>query len=679
MNKSSFSCKSFICLILSVLMALTCMSTAFAKEPETTDIILEELGGEVVLHTDLQCNYLFGKYYNISRYADGTEELSRPRPVSLTWTANETVENGNPTYYVEIAESEDFSDGKTYVTTETEYDVYNLKIGTEYYWHVSAETESGEYFSNTSSFRTETVGPRNMYVDGLTNVRDIGGYPTVSGGRVKQGNIIRCARLNNTDGSKTITAAGIDEMVNNLGIKSEIELRMNADNDNGGFTESVLGKSVNYYVCPMDWHGTMLEEGLKEDNFDSIRKLFAVLSDEKNYPVIFHCSIGTDRTGLVAFMLEGLLGVSETDLYRDYLFSNFGNIGGSRDVAGIRKKYPAIFRNNQGNTLSERIYNYLKDDLHVPAEQLDEFIRINTEPYDCRCGLCYKGATVFKGDINGATITAPKSHILKGTPVATEKDFLNMDRYGSYFLADDLTLNASYPGEFCGKLDGNGHKLTVSKPVFEKLGGSVIDLEIDGNIETDLNSCGALASEGREVYVRNVISNADITSGTGTDAAGIVGKVTGRGRFICCTNNGKITSKGNIGGIVAMNCLEFTAERCINNGAITCTAPFGPNNAVGGILGYSEGSAFIQNCENNAQIQGKGKNIKKIAGELYLDGCVNTAIGNMNDGKPVNVETCKHICHKDGLPGMLWKIAVFFVKLFNGYPYCECGDLHYTK
>ena len=54
---------------------------------------------------------------------------------------------------------------------------------------------------------------------------------------------------------------------------------------------------------------------------ESLKKAFKVFTNRNNYPVIFHCAIGTDRTGVVAFYLNALLGLKDEDIYRDYLFS----------------------------------------------------------------------------------------------------------------------------------------------------------------------------------------------------------------------------------------------------------------------------------------------------------------------------------------------------------------------
>ncbi len=40
-------------------------------------------------------------------------------------------------------------------------------------------------------------------------------------------------------------------------------------------------------------------------------------------------------------------------------------------------------------------------------------------------------------------------------------------------------------------------------------------------------------------------------------------------------------------------------------------------------------------------------------------------------------EKCDHLCHKDGILGLLWKIISFFYRLFNIQQYCDCGVIHY--
>jgi protein tyrosine/serine phosphatase len=87
-----------------------------------------------------------------------------------------------------------------------------------------------------------------------------------------------------------------------------------------------------------------------------------VLADESNYPIFFHCAIGTDRTGTLAYLINGLLGVPEEDLYYDYCFSNFGaiytdNAPELRTPKTLQSddKVAAVINATQGRTLQEKI------------------------------------------------------------------------------------------------------------------------------------------------------------------------------------------------------------------------------------------------------------------------------------------------------------------------------------
>lgn len=361
--------------ILSLLITLCVLVGAFSGcDSDSTaevKITLCELGDNVPVHTQLQNAYLDEPYSMILSYAQGKNELSRPEPVRFTW---ETAANENAGefkgYIFRFGTKQDLSDADAVTITEPQYEMTNLLLGQKYYWSVTAIYADKEFASETAEFTTETTAPRNLYVSGVTNVRDMGGWETESGGTVKQGLLFRCGRLNKNDSDENeITNEGIKTMLDTLGIKSEIDLRGGgADkNENGGITESPLGSGVNYYHCPMDYGDIM-------SNTEMLKNVLTILADENNYPVIFHCSIGTDRTGMVAFIVNALLGVSADDLYRDYAYSNFGNIGGSREPKNI-EHYEKNLLSAGGDSLSECTYNWLLG-IGMTSEQLDSIIRI---------------------------------------------------------------------------------------------------------------------------------------------------------------------------------------------------------------------------------------------------------------------------------------------------------------
>jgi protein tyrosine/serine phosphatase len=79
-----------------------------------------------------------------------------------------------------------------------------------------------------------------------------------------------------------------------------------------------------------------------------------------NYPLMFHCNIGTDRTGFISFIVNALLGVEEELLYRDYMMSNYADIGNTRDIASISTYISQLRNNYEGSSdLSVGAKNYM--------------------------------------------------------------------------------------------------------------------------------------------------------------------------------------------------------------------------------------------------------------------------------------------------------------------------------
>ena len=332
----------FLLLIISLFGLLSCK-----KGNETANGI----------HTDLQQQYLSGDPTKATDYADGQKELSIPKPYLLSWS-----DSGD--YIIKI-EEKDSKKSISYNVSGTSTEVYNLKTNMVYNWYLNDELK-GEI--------SVPQGLRNLYIDGLTNCRDIGGYK-IDSGYTNQGLLIRTSKLTADEtGEVLITAKGI-EAIKQLGIKTELDLRSVSEEDGkteqGGITKSAVD-GVNYISFPMASGGNYLQLNRKV-----LAELFAILGDESNYPIVFHCSIGTDRTGVVAFLINALLGVSKEDLYRDYLFSNFGLIYGMRNPSTI-DDYINKVTSDETKTLAENTRAYLIRQ-GVSEENIDNVIRIMTK------------------------------------------------------------------------------------------------------------------------------------------------------------------------------------------------------------------------------------------------------------------------------------------------------------
>lgn len=359
-------------IILSLFSGCATQQTTELQQAFSSDAVLSQVypenGSTVSLHTKKQDSYLNKPFALMYISATGKKELSRPESVTLNWIYNS--DEPAKKSIVSVSENENMLNSAVYEVTGSSLALTNLKIATTYYWSVNINgLDSAVY-----NFTTSTEPPRNISVDGVANVRDLGGWETESGTRTKQGLIYRCGRLNESSADAInieITEDGKDVMLNQLNIKSEIDLRKTDGNEVGCITSSPLGETVTYFSCPMEWDGDMLY-----DNKEQVLRVFSILADENNYPVIYHCNIGTDRTGMISFLVNALLGVSEDNLIRDYMFSNCANIGGTRKSSQMKNSgYFKAVAAAQGNSLSEKTYNCLVD-LGVPPEQLDKLIEI---------------------------------------------------------------------------------------------------------------------------------------------------------------------------------------------------------------------------------------------------------------------------------------------------------------
>ncbi|MBO4667830.1 MAG: tyrosine-protein phosphatase, partial [Bacilli bacterium] len=322
---------------------------------------------------------------NTARY--GNRSVEKPLPVSFSWREENDLDQKASKYILKISENQYLDNALEYTTKERSIDVYNLKINTQYYYSVTSNHHGKLFDSEVLSFTIEDNAPRNILVEGVENVRDLGGWNIGSNKKYKQGLIYRTAQFNiNGYGTKyqsEPTKEGKNTLLNELKIKTEIDLRrteaFDGTDEVGGITASPLGKSVNYVSCPMFFGNRNIFT--TSDNLNSIRLFFNTLANADNYPVAFHCLRGTDRTGALAYVLGALVGMSSDDLMLDYLFSDLANIGTPVRASSINGSgfYVQGIANSEGTTLSEKTKNYLHNTVGVEISTLETIIDILTE------------------------------------------------------------------------------------------------------------------------------------------------------------------------------------------------------------------------------------------------------------------------------------------------------------
>lgn len=174
--------------------------------------------------------------------------------------------------------------------------------------------KSGERTISSGTFSTEGQ-LRMIAIDGGFNIRDLGGWKGLDGHRVKYAWIYRGGSLGGTDkdGQRSdITPEGKAELMR-LGIAAQLDLR--AATNAGKYIEEGSLHSYSAGEAPlstMDFNNTMTDYGAYNQDMSVVSDVAWIIYElKRGRPVYFNCRQGADRTGTVAFLLEGLLGCYE--------------------------------------------------------------------------------------------------------------------------------------------------------------------------------------------------------------------------------------------------------------------------------------------------------------------------------------------------------------------------------
>ena len=200
-----------------------------------------------------------------------------------------------------------------------------------------------------------------LKLKGTKNIRDLGGI-AADGKHIKYGMLLRSGHLN------AISDRDITKL-QQYGLRTVIDLRI--DEEKLEKPNAVMA-GVKYYEMPVfddSLPGMSHESKQNLDGIPDMRELYAyvmnsgcignlaaivqriVRAGEEEHAVLYHCTEGKDRTGMVTALLLTVLGVSREDIVSDYLLTNRVN----KKKAVYYYWLVRIFKHNR--TAADKVYN----------------------------------------------------------------------------------------------------------------------------------------------------------------------------------------------------------------------------------------------------------------------------------------------------------------------------------
>lgn len=320
---------------------------------------------------------------HIDKYISPSTDYRKdqPRGIQISW------DTPHEQQHIILSRTNDFSvidETINIADNETNVCLYNLIPGCKYYYKVMA----GQITLKQSHFYT-TGCVRMMHLNSVRNIRDIGGWPTEDGQRLRYGKIFRGGELNN---SSTL-AEGLDHTISNEDIKymhdvmnirldmdlrDGRDLRLNDDDKSNDMDYTMLGDDVEYRNEMVNHHTEYFTTYGYHCNQRWGRTLKYIINTLKNgHSVYFHCTWGADRTGMLAVLIEGLCGVTEADLSKEYELTAF-EITSRNRLYDYFKDDIAYIKSLSGATLADKFATYCRN-AGVTQEEINTLREIMIE------------------------------------------------------------------------------------------------------------------------------------------------------------------------------------------------------------------------------------------------------------------------------------------------------------
>jgi protein-tyrosine phosphatase len=207
----------------------------------------------------------------------------------------------------------------------------NIRDGVMTY--ITSDNIARKYFRlSFNNAYEQTVASRLVLMDSIQNLRDLGGYLSKRGQTTRWGTVYRSGEIGRMSEWDTLR-------MNRLKIKTLIDLRTPSEAAASPVKNAkarllhipvtpdmndILYRTLDGRVKKGDGSLFMQDLYLQyiTENSQAFAQALSVFLDESNYPILFYCSLGKDRTGFLAALLLAALDVPEETIFSDYVATN---------------------------------------------------------------------------------------------------------------------------------------------------------------------------------------------------------------------------------------------------------------------------------------------------------------------------------------------------------------------
>ena len=171
---------------------------------------------------------------------------------------------------------------------------------------------------------------RFLPLKGCLNFRDLGGY------RAGDGRTVRWRRLFRSDAIHPMTSEDAEYVFNELGVTTIVDLRNSSEIHRDGRQPTATPATRYHNAAFLEQLGTVpfdpsedpserlagMYHWILQNSGHLIAGAFDTLAEADSLPAVFHCTAGKDRSGILAAVILGALGMDDKVILEDCALTN---------------------------------------------------------------------------------------------------------------------------------------------------------------------------------------------------------------------------------------------------------------------------------------------------------------------------------------------------------------------